>query len=180
MDKKPVQKTSTVSLLTVASVIVVVLNIAFLTFLATETRTIRLLRLDLASLEKDKQILTSSQGMYDTYKREIEVISTVFPNEETIPRFIQSLEEDLRVASDSYSVKFGSLTPLVEQDKLYLLLVITMQTDLPRLNRFFESLEHVRYMTHVVSVGSKTPDVFSGKQEVSVGLKVYVQNPFTN
>lgn len=181
MDKKQkVQKTSTVFLLTIMSGALVVLNMLLLYFVSSETTTIHLMRQERISLDDDRQIIASAQDIYDTYGKEIKAISAVFPNEETVPFFIQALEQEIRLGSDTYTVKFSSLTPLVEGDKLYLLLVITMTTDVQRLEKFLNSVERLSYMTHVVSMGSKTPDGFTGTQEVSIGVKVYVQNPFTN
>lgn len=180
MEKKPIQKSSTVTLLVIAISITIILNIAFISFTLAQKQTIRLLRKEVAGLDQDRQILTSAQDIYNTYEKEIEAISKVFPNEETIPLFIGSLEQDLRETTDSYSVKFSSLTPLVEQDKLYLLLIISLKTDLERLTKFFDRLERRDYMTHIVSISAKTPEAFTGVQEVSVGIKIYVQNPFSN
>ncbi|MBI4065308.1 hypothetical protein HY409_02980 [Candidatus Gottesmanbacteria bacterium] len=181
MDKKTQpQKTNPVTILACISFALVVLLPSLLYFISSETKTIALMRQEKQALEGDRQILVSAQDIYDTYKKEIQVIANVFPNEETIPRFLQLLEENVRDISESYSVKFSSLTPLVEQEKLYLLLIITMKTDLPRLEKFLTSLERLPFMTHIISINGKTPDSFTGNQELSIGIKVYVQNPFTN
>ncbi len=174
------QKTNPVIVLACIGLALIVVLILLLYFISTETKTILLMRQEKQALERDRQILVSAQNIYDTYKKEIQVITNVFPNEETLPQFLQILEERVRDVSDSYSVKFSSLTPLVEQEKLYLLLVVTMKTDLPRLEKFLASLETLPYMTHIVSINGKTPDGYISNQEISIGIKVYVQNPFTN
>jgi hypothetical protein len=137
------------------------------------------LRNEYAILEQQKRIISASSEISEQYKNEIGVISGVFPTEQSIPLFIQTLEGLIRQASDEYTFKFNSLTPIVEGDKLFLLMTVTMKTDLPKLTAFFSSLEHLQYMTHVTGVIAKTPDGFFKKGEVSIGMKVYVQNPFT-
>jgi len=157
----------------------VVVNFLFLTLIRGEARTINLLKTQLTSLSQDQQIITSSNDLYNVYKDSIDIISEVFPSEETIPEFIQTLEELLKTYSDGYGIKFNSLSPLREQDNLYIVLTITMKTDFGRLTQFLEDLEHLRYMTHVASLTAKTPSGLAAAGEVTLALKVYVQNPFT-
>lgn len=154
-------------------------NILFIIFTTREAKTTTLLKSELTSLEQNELILSSAKTIYERYQNEINLINAVFPNEETIPIFIQNLEQLIRANADQYSVKFNSVTPLSEEDKLLLPLTITMKTDLSRLLRFFEELEQFPYMTHINSVLTKAPDGFGGGSEVILGLKVYVQKPFT-
>lgn len=154
------------------------MNFLFLYLLRGETKTIALTKTELVELEKQQQIITSSQQLYQTYQNEIDIISAVFPNEESITMFIQSIENELRLASDTYTFRFNAQTPIKQADKLFLPLTVTMKTDMTRLDTFFEKLETLPYMTHVTSLNVKTPEGFSNISEVVVGLKIYVQNPF--
>lgn len=154
------------------------IDLLFLVFTTNVAKTVTLLKKEAATLEQDKQIISSSEQLYDTYRKEIELISAVFPNEETFPTFIRTLEDLIRIFADEYTVKFTSLTPLVEQEKLFLLLSLSMKTDNLRLTQFLVSLEQLPYMTHVTSIQAKTPEGFTGQGEVTLGLKLYVKNPF--
>lgn len=153
-------------------------NILFLVFATNAAKTITLLKKESAMLVQDRQTFASSEQLYNSYKDDMDLISAVFPSEETIPTFIRTLEDLTRAFADEYTVKFVSLTPLVEEDKLYLLLTVTMKTDAARFIQFLASLEQLPYMTHVTSIQVQTPEGYTGKEEVTLGLKLYVKNPF--
>ena len=131
-------------------------------------------------MEQNAQIIASSQQIYNKYKDDIEVISAVFPTEESIPQFISQLEGEIRQTADEYTFKFSSITPISENTVLFLPLSITMKTDLTRLTLLLEKLENLAYIIHVTSINTKAPEGLNGVSEVNLQLKVYVQNPFTN
>jgi hypothetical protein len=155
------------------------LSMIFIFLFQSEVRTITLLRNEYTILAQQKRIITAASEISKEYKDQIEVISGIFPNEQSIPLFIQALEVLIKQTSDEYTFRFNSLTPIIEGDKLFLLLTITMKTDLAKLVTFFSDLERLPYMTHVTGIVTKTPNGFKGVSEVSMGMKVYVQNPFT-
>ena len=157
----------------------VTVDVLFLLLARNEAKTIALLKQELKTLEQNARIITSAQELLSTYQAQIDQISNVFPSEETFPQFIQELESHIRAHADEYSLKFSSVIPLTEQDRLFLPLTLTMKTDLGRLLSFLATVENLPYMTHVSSLVTKTPEGFSGVSEVTVSLKVYVQNPFT-
>jgi hypothetical protein len=157
-----------------------VLNFLFLFFIQNENKTIKLLKSELRVLEQNQKIINSSREITATYSKEVELISEVFPNEETIPKFIGILENLIKGYADEYSFKFNAVAPVKEQEKFYLPLTITMKTDYQRLLLFLEKLETLPYMTHVTSIFSKNPDGFTNKSEIIIGLKLYVQNPFSS
>lgn len=176
---KPVQKTSPLTIGVALSIGLVLLNVLFLMLARNAADTVSLLNLEFAGLEQNEKILTSSQEIYETYQDEIEVISSVFPNENTIPIFVQSIEEKLRAQTDEYSFKFNSVTPVSEQTRLYLPISIVMRTNLDRLQAFLSELEALPYLTHINTVSTKTPEGFTASSEITITMKVYVQNPFT-
>ncbi|RJR15446.1 hypothetical protein C4579_02290 [Candidatus Microgenomates bacterium] len=178
--QKP-QKTqiSPVSALALVMFGLVLLNLLFISLIGNEAQTVKLLKQELNTLEKENQIIDSAQEIYASYDREIALISDVFPNEETVVVTITELENVIRPYANQYALKFASDVPLKEGDLLFLPFTITMTTDMLRLSQFFESLENLHYMTHITSVSSKNPSGFLGESEVQVGFKLYVQNPFT-
>ena len=180
MDQKTPAKTSLLTILSALVAGAVVLNILFIALAANEVRTIELLKKELTNLEQNAQIIASSQQIYNKYKDDIEVISAVFPTEESIPQFISQLEGEIRQTADEYTFKFSSITPISENTVLFLPLSITMKTDLTRLTLLLEKLENLAYITHVTSINTKAPEGLNGISEVNLQLKVYVQNPFTN
>lgn len=155
-------------------------NLTLLIFIRKEGKTVDLVKTELINIEQDKRIVNSANEISTKYVKEIELISSVFPNEETLPVFIQSFEELLQKNTDSYSLKFNAVTPLKESEKLFLPLTFVMRTDLPRFISFLNSIEKLSYMTHINSLFAKSPDGISKTSEITVGLKVYVQNPFTS
>lgn len=179
MEKETHRKSDrSVFYISLITVLVVLVNGLFLTLSSNSAKAIRLLESNVVQLEQEARIVKASEQLYEQYQDEISIVSSVFPNEETVPQLIQSLEGLIRAYSETYSVKFNSLTPLQEQEKLFLLLTITLHTDLVRLLQFMDELETYPYLTHVTSIIAKTPDGYSGVAEVIITLKVYVQNPF--
>lgn len=179
MEKSKItQKTNNLLILTSILGMLVFLNIIFLFLMKNEVKTIKLIRNELNILEQDKQIINASETIKAQYSHEINAVSSVFPNEVTIPLFIQTMESIIKEYSDEYTFKFNSLTPIAEGDKLYLLITIMMKTDQARLFLLLNKLEILDYMTHITGISAKMPNGFTDKGEFNIGLKVYVQNPF--
>jgi len=155
-------------------------NILFLVLTASAVRSALLVKNEFAVLGQDKKIVSASEELENQYGKEIEAISQVFPNEETLPDLLSTLENLIKLYSDSGTLKFNSLVPVKEQDRLYLLMAIVLKTDLERLYTLFIELEELPYLTHIVSVNGKMPGVFDSVGEISILLKIYVQNPFSN
>jgi len=158
----------------------VLLSFIFIFLFQNEIRTIRLLRSEYVILTQQKRIITAASEISGQYEDEIGVISRIFPNEQSIPLFIQELEGLIKQTSGEYTFRFNSLTPIAEGDKLFLLMTVTMKTEYPKLLQFLSSLEQLPYMTHITGVMSKTPNGFTADSEVSIGIKIYVQNPFSS
>jgi hypothetical protein len=157
----------------------ILLSLILIFLFQNEMRTIKLLRNEYAIVTQQKRIVTAATEISEQYKDEIGVISGIFPNEQSIPLFIQALEGLIKQTSSEYSFRFNSLTPIAEGDKLFLLMTVTMKTDQTRLLQFLSELERMPYMTHITGIASKTPGGFIGEAEVNIGMKIYVQNPFS-
>ena len=161
------------------AIVCVVLNVLFLLFIDNLTKTIALLKKEAVQLKQQEKLISSAKDLTTTYKTEIELVSSVFPEENTIPLFIKVLENEVASYSAEYSVKFDAVTPLQEQDRLLLPLTITFRADLTGLMDFLSHLEKLPYMTHVIGLSAKSPDGITNTSEVVVNLKVYVKDPFT-
>jgi hypothetical protein len=159
---------------------IVTINFIFVFLALSEMKTIKLMQNELVTLNQQKLIVNAASDIYAQYQDEITTIVDVFPNEQTIPEFIQLLEGVIKNSSSSYSpIKFNSLTPIIEGDKQYLLMTISMTADLPKLVEFLQTVERMPYMTHVTGITVKTTNGYIGKGEILIGMKVYVQNPFS-
>lgn len=180
--KKETPKSSfdLVTILWIFAGLLVFINVLFLVFAKNEGKTVKLLKNQLTSLRQQESIVASSKDIYARYQNEVDIIASVFPNEETIPQFIQTIEEAIRSNSDEYALRFTAVTPLKEDDKLYLPVSITAKTDVARLIQFLGLLEKLPYMTHVTSLGGIATDTFTSPSEIQIVFKVYVQNPFTS
>lgn len=173
-------KTSKLTILVSLVILLVVINVLFIALVSSEAKTVELLKKELTDLYGQEKIIATASELSQSYKEEIEVISAVFPTEQTITTFIQTIEENLKGVTNEYTFRFSSPSPVREQDKLYLPLTITVKTDMAGLTRLLEEFENLPYMTHITSVTTRSPDGFSGGSEVTLLMKVYVQNPFTN
>jgi len=172
-------KITTTTLLVLAVSVLVVLDILFLSLVKSQSGSVVLLKNQLRTLKKDEEIVKSGNDLNRRFQDEIVQISSVFPNEETITDFVQTLEALAKSNSDEYSFKFISITPLKEQDVQAIPISVSLKTDLPRLINLLDNLETLPFMTHVSTITSKTPRNIVGPQETIISLKVYVQNPFS-
>jgi hypothetical protein len=176
---KPSSQVNPIMILGGICVGLLLLSLILIFLFQNEIQTIKLLRNEFTILTQQKRIITASAEISEQYKDEIDVISRIFPNEQSIPIFIQALEGLIKQTSSEYTFRFNSLTPIVEGDKLFLLMTVTMKTDQEKLLQFLSALERLPYMTHITGMVSKTPNGYTGSAEVSIGMKVYVQNPFS-
>lgn len=156
-----------------------VINIFILVLLRNQVVTISLLRKEMQTLKQDEQIIKSAVEITANFGDEIKVISAVFPDEESLPGFILELENLLQAKTNEYNLKFTSITPMQEGENLFLPISVTLKTDLGKLLEFFGELESLPFILHITSITSKAPSGISDFNEVNLGVKVYVQNPFS-
>lgn len=161
------------------TVMFVIVNVLLLWFVDSTSKTFTLLQKEIIDLRRQEKLIASAKNLTTTYQKEIALISAVFPEEKTIPQFIKVLENHVASYSSEYSVKFNATTPLKEQDRLFLPLTITMRVDLVALTEFLAGLETLPYMTHVISINTKSPDGILNKSEIIIMLKAYVKDPFS-
>lgn len=158
---------------------VIVINIGLLFFLRVQVGTIKLLKDQKIQLENDLKIVNSSEEIYNKYKNDIDEISSVFPSEEEVLFFLQTLDDLSKKYSDDALARFASTTPQPEGDMLYLLFNVSMKTDAIRLQSFLQELEKLPYMTRVLTISMSLPDGTQGKVNVTLNIKLYVKNPFS-
>jgi hypothetical protein len=179
MDKKIKSNTKTNPIFIISGLLffLICINILFILLFQSDLKTYKFTQKEMEMLDQDRRIIAASADISEKYKDEIEVISSVFPSEADFPTFIQTLENNLKNSVEEYQFKFNP-APIAEGDKQFLLMTIIIKTDLPNLILFFTRLEQMPYMTHITSINAKTPAGIAGKSEYSIGIKIYVQNPF--
>lgn len=180
MTKKPKQHQPLNIIYIISGVLaaLIVINMIFIFLLTNQVKTIHLLRSEQELLERDKRIIAASEEIKKKYQSEISIISNAFPNEMTFPLFLESLESLMRSYSDGENIRFTSVSPIPEQDRQFLLLSLSMNTDVVRMHEFLIKLEKLPYLTHITGIMVKSPGGFRAVSEYSIALKVYVQNPF--
>jgi hypothetical protein len=154
-------------------------NLTILFYLQVQVRTIVNARRERELLQKTNESMQRSVTEYNQYKNRITELEEVFPGEEYFPDFINRLEDLIKLHTNEYVFRFSSLTPLAEQEKLYLVINLNVKTDFVRLLSLLEGIEQLPYMTHVISISSKNSQGFSGEGEATIVLKVYVKKPFS-
>lgn len=172
------KKKSSIERSVIFLVIIVVVNIGIMFMLLNQAKTISLLQEQQQQLVQDQRILNSSEEIYAQYEGQIEKILNVFPDEETVLDFLQTLETLSKEHSTEYSVRFASRSPLPESDKLFLLFTVSLKTDKAQLDAFLDSLEALPYMTRVLTMNVAFPDPLSQAVDATLTLKLYVKNPF--
>jgi len=156
------------------------INAGLLFFLQSQAKTIKLLKEQKVQLEQDQKIINSSEEIYNTYKDDIEEISQVFPSEEDVLIFLQTLEDVSKKYSEDAIARFASASPQAEGDKLFLLFRLTMKTDKENLSKFLKEMESLPYMTRVLTISMSFPDGIEEKISSTINLKLYVKNPFSS
>lgn len=159
--------------------VLIALNIGTMVLLTSQSKTITLLKEQKRQLESDQKILSSSDQIYSQYENQIEKIFAVFPDEESVLSFLQTFEELTKAYSTESSVRFASLNPLPEGDKLFLLFSVSLKSDRQRLNQLLDKLETLPYMTRVLNLNVIFSDPELNNVDASFTLKLYVKNPFT-
>lgn len=155
------------------------LNITLIAVVLGQTRSIWSLKDQKNRFEAQETLLTSAGQIYGQYGKEIDELTKVFPNEESVLNFLEDLEVGIRLITKDYTVKFSSVSPIEEQGRLFVPLAVTLKTDHAGLLQFFDQLEHLPYITHVTTILGKTPSGFDSTGEILITIKLYVQNPFT-
>jgi Tfp pilus assembly protein PilO len=179
MDKKRNLHNSKLTLLLAIAVGIIIVNLILLVVIKNQVKTIKLLKQEVSTLKQDELIIKSANEISSTYQDQIEVISGVFPDETNIPGFILNLETLLQQKTNEYNLKFTSITPIKENEFLFLPLSISLKTDFLRLMELFNEFEKLSFMTHITSISSKSPTGIKELNEVNIGVKLYVQNPFS-
>ena len=151
----------------------------FIYLAKNKLKTIDSIRTEKNILEKDRQIISTASELTEKYQNEIEIFSKVFPNEETIALFLNDLENVIKKSTNDYKFQFSSFNPLPEQDKLYLLLTVSMKVDMENLIEFMTDIENLPYMMHINSISINSPLGINEATDTRVNLKLYVQQPFT-
>ncbi len=156
---------------------IVCMNILFIILFRNAVNSYQLIQREMEVLKSDRAITQASDEIFREYTNQISIISSVFPNEQTFPQFLAIFEQSVQKHVSSYQYKFTPVT-ISEGDKLFLLFTLSIQSDVASLIAFFDELEKLPYMTHITAITAKSPVGFAGNSEYSVGLKLYVQNPF--
>jgi Tfp pilus assembly protein PilN len=160
-------------------ILIIVGHFGVLVLLNTQIKEIKLLKEQKEQLTQDQQLLSSGEQIYAQYKESFPILESVFPDEESVLIFLQSLEKLTRESGENGVVKFASLSPLPENDKLFLLFTIYLHTDTTRFEGFLTQLEELPYLTRVLSYTIQWSDQKKQLIDATVKLKVYVKNPFT-
>jgi len=109
----------------------------------------------------------------------IQLITEIFPDDQSIITIIQKLETLIKTFDPSGSVKFASLSPVKTNDQLSVPLLYRLRVSPAQGLRFLTELEHLPNVIQVKSIEFKTPQGASGAAEMSMGALIYVKDPFT-
>lgn len=159
--------------------LILVGHLGALVLIKTQVKEVQLLKDQKQQLADDQKLLSSAEQIYTKYKDDFPLLESVFPDEETVLPFLQTLEKLTREYSEDGVVRFASLSPLPENDKLFLLFTLSLHTDTQRFSDFLIQLENLPYLTRVLSYTLNWSDQKKQLVDATVQLKVYVKNPFT-
>ncbi|MCX8009072.1 MAG: hypothetical protein N3A54_05245 [Patescibacteria group bacterium] len=159
---------------------ILLINIGLLYFLQTQVNVITLLKQEKIQLEQDQKIINASEEIYATYKDHIEEIFSVFPSEGEVLTFLQTLESVSKKYGANVIARFASSSPQSEGDRLFLLFRLNLQTTRQNFGQLLKALENLPYMMRLISLTMNSSDGFKDELYVTIHLKLYVKNPFSN
>lgn len=113
-------------------------------------------------------------------KQTIDTVNSAFPNEDTIIDFIDAVEALITNVGATGSLSFSALVPGVLSDQLQIPFNITMEATPTQLADFLRRFEKFPYLIQISSISIKTPNGVQATTNISLGGRVYVQDPFTN
>ncbi len=149
-------------------------------FLVTSVASgITLLRGERVSLQNDVAIADTGRALFEQYADKINLINHAFPDEGSMPEFVQAFEGILKKNSDSYTFKLNSLQPIPESGRLVLLFSVGLKTDAQRFFTLLSEVTRLPYITRITTAGAKIPEGPSKPGEYFFGVKIYVKNPFS-
>lgn len=158
---------------------IVVLNFVLMGYIHKQSSALKGINEQRTKFRLERQIITSADQITSRYAQEIASLSAVFPDESSMTNFLKILEKESTPYVYDYSVKFSSQSPLDEQGKMYIPLVVSFHADNEGLQNFLLRLEQLPYITHVTTLFTKIPEDNRTFNEVQVGIKVYVQKAFS-
>lgn len=179
---KPNQKPTPISqvvLWVVIGISFALINLLLLVLTRSTYKTTTLLQKELGQLRQNTLIGLSDKELTAKYQKEIDLFAAVFPDEKTISALLQTLETEIGTLTSDFSVKFNAVNPIKEQEYLFVPLTIILRTDMPTLETLLDRLEKLPYMTHITAISARTPDGFDGVSAITISLKAYVKDPFT-
>ena len=159
---------------------VIIFNLVLLALIHRQSKALKSTNEQQTKFRLERQIITSADQINMRFSQEIASLSGVFPNESSMTNFLKMLEKEATPYVYNYSVKFSTQTPLDEQGKMYVPLVVSFHTDNEGLQNFLARLEQLPYITHVTTIFTKIPQDNSNMNEVQMGIKVYVQKAFSS
>ncbi len=180
MKKKSLFLDSSLERLIVILLGIALINVGLFYVLRTQVNVIRLLQQQKKQLEQDQSIINSSEEIYATYKDNIEDLLAVFPSEEDVLVFLETLQDVAKKHGSNVSARFFSSSPQQEGDKLFLLFRVTLTTNKDSLISFLQELEQLPYMTRLMTLSMGDFNGIQGDMNVTLLIKLYVKNPFTS
>lgn len=182
MDKKILQKLkSKTQVLIGMSIVVILINLLLLILIGNISRSIKLLRTEEQHLKREVALAAQTVTALPQYDAFTEAVSGIFPTEETLPRFIDTVELIIKSVTSSYTpLRLLSPVPQKEDDKLFLLYAFTFRGNIESGEKLLNRIELLPYFIHIISISGRTPSGLHGSDsEIGITFKVYVQNPFT-
>jgi hypothetical protein len=110
---------------------------------------------------------------------ELTVVSDAFPDESSIIMVIQHLEVLVRQFDPQGYVKFLPQGPQKINNQLGVNLAVRLNITPAELIAFLRQLERLPHIIELTTTEIRTPNGITNQAEISIGMTLYVQDPFT-
>lgn len=128
--------------------------------------------------QTNSELIQEQSAFYNDNPEIIETISNVLPNQDSIIKMVEDIE-NLQISLGIPSAfEFSSIVPTKDVNNSYVSFIIRTNTTTLKTISFLRSFEKLSYLTKITSVNIKTPQGIGGPVELAISGRVYVQNPF--
>jgi len=172
-------KSKKLVLIAVALVVVVALvNVLVLSFAFQQTKKYQVVASEKAALMASRETSGSVVDFIQKNQDVVDKLNEVFPNEDSIIDVISATEAVIQQYDPQGVVEISAFNPSKVNNELQVPLLIKMRVSVIDLVGFLRELEKQPYVYEVTSIDMRMPEGLTAKGEITIGVKLYVQDPF--
>lgn len=158
--------------------ITLLLSIAGIIISQNLSKNIQTEKQQILNQQETSQSSQDQQAFFESNPEIINTLSQVLPNQDTIIKVVEDIENLQKQLGISTAFEFSSIVPTNTATNSYVSFIIKTNTTTLKTISFLRSFEKLPYLTQITSIDLKTPQGIGGPVELAISGRIYVQNPF--